>query len=321
MAVPAAGAAPALPALTVLVALIVALGLVMVAKYLTGALFSGVKTVAEITVGWVPWVGKKVTGGVDKLSHRVISFMADAATGVEAEVAAAWHVLAHRIAGVGVELAHVSLAVYHLGQWIHEHVHPHSTNATVANQGARLRTVERKVERVTVTVRDTAKPLAHPETGAIAQGVRAGTRGMAGELDRLDSWTRSHVAALESQVAIAIPGTLEGLRGDVGILERGWEWTRRQVRRHERLLGAGAFTAGLAFALSRLGIGWARCTNVRNVGRSLCGMNPDLLDTFLLDALAIVGTISIVTLAEELLAVEDVLVGGVKAGFSELRGV
>lgn len=59
-----------------------------------------------------------------------------------------------------------------------------------------------------------------------------------------------------------------------------------------------ALTGVVAFALARLGIGWARCSNVQRVGKQMCGLDHDLLESILADTALILGTISLVEFAE-----------------------
>jgi hypothetical protein len=63
----------------------------------------------------------------------------------------------------------------------------------------------------------------------------------------------------------------------------------------------------LTLALGRLGLGWARCSNVGKVGRRVCGMDASLLESVLADSLLILGTLSLVTFAEEMQDVTEVI--------------
>lgn len=106
--------------------------------------------------------------------------------------------------------------------------------------------------------------------------------------------------------AAVLPGVLglPKIRGDITNL---WKWrTKAEKRLHkvEGLFAAGVFAAVLANAL---GVA-TRCIRRGNLGktaRSVCGMDGNLLDSLLTDALAIVGVLSVVEFANELRAVED----------------
>jgi hypothetical protein len=82
------------------------------------------------------------------------------------------------------------------------------------------------------------------------------------------------------------------------------------------VIGLGVVAASV---LGRLGLGWARCSNVTKVGRAICGLDRGLLDALLLGTTAIVSTVSLVQWAELMLDVEDELVAGITSGFRELR--
>lgn len=64
---------------------------------------------------------------------------------------------------------------------------------------------------------------------------------------------------------------------------------------------------------------WLFCSNVKQVGQRLCGMDSSLLDALFAGTLVLFGGFSIVQLAEEVLAIEDELVSLVAQGVTELR--
>lgn len=83
--------------------------------------------------------------------------------------------------------------------------------------------------------------------------------------------------------------------------------------------GAGALVAA---GLAKIGLGWmSKCNNLRHIGPSFCGANlSGLIGLF--GALAIVeGNFSIVSLAEEMLAIEERMVKVIGGAFSELDGI
>jgi hypothetical protein len=108
-------------------------------------------------------------------------------------------------------------------------------------------------------------------------------------------WLKAHFHALTTALPHALPRPrslpLPNLRKLVNRWNAAW------------LVGAGLGV--LSIALAKLGLGWARCTNVRKVGKNVCGMNGGLLDSLLLDTVAIFSVISVVEFAKELRAVED----------------
>lgn len=311
--------APLLPPLIALAALLVALGLTMLAHAIVGALFGVAKGAIHFAVGWVPWLGKKVVGGVERLEQKLNNALSAAIVGLESHVTSTWHNLAHAAAHLGYTIAHLARATAHLAWYV---ASKYSLEAIAFRAGKALYNTHLEHKLLKLLRHDTqviVRELAHPNAGPIAQGVKAGTRGIDAGLERLEHWTRARVKALEHGIAVTLPADIAGLRARDLSLGRLYDRLRKLVHRHERLLGAGAIAAAVAFALARLGAGWVRCGNWRRVGRSVCGMDTTLLDVLLLESVAIFGALSIVTLAEACLAVEDEIIAGVKAGFSELR--
>jgi hypothetical protein len=93
----------------------------------------------------------------------------------------------------------------------------------------------------------------------------------------------------------------------IGRLERDWAALRKRVDRLAHRVPAALTVAALTALVARTAFRWVRCAKVGKVGRNVCGMDTDLLDSLLADTLLIVGTISLVELAE-----------GLQAGMGEL---
>lgn len=121
--------------------------------------------------------------------------------------------------------------------------------------------------------------------------------------------------AAVASAAIAVP------LPRIGSLERELSALRDRLRSLERggVVAAVGVVAGVM--LSKLGLGWTRCSNVGKVARRLCGLDSLLLDALLIGTTAIVSSISLVEWAELMLEVEDELVAGITHGFRELRDV
>lgn len=112
-------------------------------------------------------------------------------------------------------------------------------------------------------------------------------------------WLRRHFSALTHAIPRALPIPQFPTFPNI--------WKR--IHRLERRVTPAALVAAVAVALGRLGLGFIRCGNVKKVGRRICGMDAGLLDSLLLDTLAIFGVVSIVEFAEGLVAIEDEAVG------------
>ena len=116
--------------------------------------------------------------------------------------------------------------------------------------------------------------------------------------------------------AIALPKWVIHLPGRVTGLERDWTRLNRRVRRVEGLFAAGVAAAVIANALG-IATKCLRSGNVGKTARRVCGMDTSLLDSLLVDALAIVGAISVVEFADALRGIEDEAVKILGAGIKE----
>jgi hypothetical protein len=89
-----------------------------------------------------------------------------------------------------------------------------------------------------------------------------------------------------------------------GFSIRQWRRTLRRVGRLEKRFGTVAFAGLVAAALTRLGLKWLRCSKNKDLAKTVCGMDANLLESLLLDTTAILGAISVVEMARDLQAIE-----------------
>lgn len=115
---------------------------------------------------------------------------------------------------------------------------------------------------------------------------------------------------VEQYITYSVPAALPGALGIPKIhrdITNLWKWrskAEKRLGRLERITAAGVFAGLLANAL---GIA-TRCIRRGNVGkaaRRVCGMDSSLLDSLLLDGLAIAGAVSVVEFAKGLQEIED----------------
>lgn len=86
-----------------------------------------------------------------------------------------------------------------------------------------------------------------------------------------------------------------------------------------KIAGLGAFLLLLAKALEKIGGNWIRCSNSKRYGKSICGMNPHLLESLITDALLVVSLVSVVEFAKSLQGIEGEVVKGIRYGVKELK--
>lgn len=92
----------------------------------------------------------------------------------------------------------------------------------------------------------------------------------------------------------AIAATLPRIKG----VEHDFEQAAARLRSLGRVLTPAGIIGLVAAAIGRMGLGWVRCGNVKDVGKAVCGMDRGLLDAILADATLILGTVSLVEFAE-----------------------
>jgi hypothetical protein len=112
-------------------------------------------------------------------------------------------------------------------------------------------------------------------------------------------WLKAHMHTLTVAIPRALPIPT------VPAFPNLW----KRVRALEKRLAVPVGIAAVVAALGRLGLGWIRCNNVRKAGRSVCGIDSSLLDSLLLDTLAVFSIVSVVEFAHGLRSIEDEAVG------------
>jgi hypothetical protein len=87
--------------------------------------------------------------------------------------------------------------------------------------------------------------------------------------------------------AVAIPwprlGRLEREAGTIG----------KRIDRLAHKVTPAALAAAVVLALSKVGGSWIRCARAKNVGKQVCGMDTDLLDSLIAGSFLIVGAMSL----------------------------
>lgn len=103
--------------------------------------------------------------------------------------------------------------------------------------------------------------------------------------------TKTTAKVLHNTIAVTLP------RVDAGSKTRDKALSKR-LTKVEKLLTAAGAAALVVAGIAKLGLKWIRCPKVGKVGKSVCNMDSNLLDSLLADALVIASTISIVELGK-----------------------
>jgi hypothetical protein len=278
---------PVVVPLAMIAALLVAFGLVYFVEQIVRALFG----TASGATAWIPWVGSKVQGTLHAVEQRLTNALGHAEASIDKRMGRYFSSLGDSVSWLVREVrAHSSLL------WTL------STLLLGAGATAALRGLVYAATKAVAALRAEVRRYGHTVTS-----VSTGT------LPALRHWTLAHVHRLEHAIDVVIPRDIRGLRERARELEHASAATLARLRKLEKLLGAGALAGALAIALGRLGVGWVRCSNVSRVGKSVCGMDSQLLESLLADALIVAGTLSLVEFAEEMQGVTELAVRPVAA--------
>ena len=254
---------------------------------------------AEGLVGWIPYAGRVLTSPLRAIEHKLTSFLGGLEAHFEHQMATRWYQLGELFTRWAAETEAGAVTAWHIAHrvaWVYGQL-------ATGKFGARLqRWVEQEITKLggkTVTIiRPVQARVVH-----VTKYVAAKTSAVAGELDHVIEWDlprlRARTKALEDRV-----GKLA-----------------RSLRKEVPALAGLSFVAAVAAVLAKLGVSWVRCNNVGKVGRTVCGMNPDLLESLLADTLAIVGTVSLIEFIRDAQAIEHVALDALGGFIRELPRV
>jgi hypothetical protein len=117
---------------------------------------------------------------------------------------------------------------------------------------------------------------------------------------------RRQIVALGHRIthAVAIPAhAIAGALPRIGRLERRAESQAHRLTKLEKAtVGIGTAAFGLAL-LRRLGLGWLKCDRVGRAGKAVCGMNPNLLESLLVDVAVLTIALDLRAFTRELQSV------------------
>lgn len=183
------------------------------------------------------------------------------------------------------------IELFKLQWWIVTKFFPDAIRAALRGVHGAVTTVTKVLPGITRTIVKLPKLTKAQAKALVAAAVATYIHPFLADLQ----WLRRHFSALTHAIPRALPIPT------VPAFPNVW----KRLRALEKKIGAPVALGVVAVALSRLGAGWIRCNNVRRLGRSLCGLDSNLLDSLLLDSLAIFSVLSVVEFAKELRTVED----------------
>lgn len=238
---------------------------------LAGQIVKALFQSASSTVGWIPWLGSRVVGDLHRIEQRLTNYIGSAAAGLEHRAGSWFHSLVGIIEATGSAIDHAFELIYK--QAAHAALYV----------GKEIISHVHTIEKTVVVVHDVAIHATKTADHAIAR-------------------------ALAIPADVLRQGDLAGLRGRARAAEdeiaRLWEWTRA----HGRTVVEGAAVGTIAYAVGKLGMTWARCSNWQKIGKRGCGLDPSLIESLIADTLLVVGTLSLVEFAQEMQGVTETAV-------------
>jgi hypothetical protein len=149
----------------------------------------------------------------------------------------------------------------------------------------------------------------HPTTivHKVVSVVQPGLKALEGKVGALEAKVAAIGAAAPTIIhevapAVALPKPT-AIPGDI---YRGLDSLWKESKRVAKVLTpAGIVGLVAGSVLARMGLSWLKCGNVNKAGRSLCGLNSQILDALLAGLIAVFGTIGIVVFAEDIQKVLD----------------
>lgn len=189
-------------------------------------------------------------------------------------------VLWHDLTGAVADLAEAAERQFkHLPQSITQTIVPtwvYPLRTTVHYLQRLLARVETKVASLPRTVTNT---VTHETTKVIT---------------KVEKITFVKVKAAGATITRTVIATVPGL----ATLDRDIASIKKWIRTHTKILTEIGSVGLVAAALAKLGLTWARCSNVNKWGKSVCGMDQSLLDALLADTLLVLGTVDLIEFAE-----------------------
>lgn len=252
--------------------LVVSIGIVFCVDALTRAFFG----TASGVVGWIPFANRVLQAPLHRIEQKVSSFLGGLESHIDSSMGGYIHALADAVGRLASGEAEQGWAAWMIAKALHlarATIHALPTPGHVVHSTV---TVTKQLRPIIQKIYVTGKVAAAAAPGYLVRQVGA----IAGQLDDVITWD---IPRLRARVRHA--------ENEIGRL---WKWARR----HPAAIGKAAATALVTAALARIGASWIKCSNWRRIGKAGCGLNPNLLESLLADAVLVASPISVVELAK-----------------------
>jgi hypothetical protein len=283
-----------------LVILLVGLGLAAHARGVSGGLVNWLKGVAESSL----LLGLAAAHAV-KLDQWLTHYIGEATASVTRRVVQWFGALNHYQDVVGYWSLYWPVGLYHTTRHLVERVMPHAITARTAPLSTRIDATEAQAKALAGELHSFPKVAkAHDHVGTITE-IQTVAMPHAGEWD----WIHRHWESLQKAVTGAAAAAVAGTLPHAPAWPHPWRGIRTELGKMWRfrnyVLSATGAAAIVAAAIGGISSSCVRKGNIAKTARRICGLDTHLLDTLLLDGLAIIGAVSVVEFAEALVAIED----------------
>lgn len=283
----AAAAAPEAPAiawallaLTAAVGFIVCLALLQIWKRTIGALFEAAAGISVFHVHPLRFLRKA--------SDQVASWLSQAALAQEHAVVYAFHKFIGIQMWIGQSIAGLAIDTYNFVRGREKH----TTNVVVRPLDAKTRQQIATLRAQEAILDQRLDRLEHARKGGKVITGNPPNLVLSRGIDRL----KKQIAAINLRLR-------QLSRGKAGVRARPAAKVGAPSRKWTDVLTKSAAAAAVAFALGRLGLGCLLGRNGKTAVKSLCGMNPNVLDSLIFDAALLTVAMDIRGFAEEMQAV------------------
>jgi hypothetical protein len=132
--------------------------------------------------------------------------------------------------------------------------------------------------------------------------IQPGLKALEGKVSALEAKVAAVGAAAPTIIhEVAPPVALPKPAAIPGDIYRGLDSLWKESKRVAKVLTpAGIVGLVAGSVLARMGLSWLKCGNVGKVGKRVCGLNTQILDSLLAGLIAVFGTIGIVVFAEDI---------------------
>lgn len=277
----------ALPALGVIAAFCVLIALSYAYKSSVGALLAAIANaihrLPHVNLGFTSLSLDFLGNAIGGLDNEIRDALAAGIQGTEW----AWHQLVHFVAHQFQSIGHTieavavdaEAALAHLRKTLLPAAITVALSPLAAGLGYLLPTVRQLVRDVTHLIEHPTRPLVKVIHEA-AQAAPAVVKNI-----------YVSVPAVAAK-AVAVPREL--VRG----IDETLKETQARVGRLARLLAPAGIAGLLLGGLAAVGLGWLKCSKVGRVGKAICGISENELESLLAGALVLASTISVVEFAE-----------------------